>query len=214
MNKEEWLIKRTKGIGGSDCACILGLNPYKSNVDLWEEKTGLKKKTNISNPATIYGTKAESHLISLFALDYPNYEVKHEDFDIMTSDEKEYIQGSFDGRLLDLETNKKGVLEIKTCTVRNRSMLAKWQGNKIPDNYFCQILHYMIVNPEFEFARLRVLLRFEAWADVPYRAEIKDYNILRKEVQKDIDYLKEKEIDFWENYVIPQKKPNLIINFD
>ena len=34
-SRKEWLGKRSKYIGGSDCACILGLNPYKSNVDLY-----------------------------------------------------------------------------------------------------------------------------------------------------------------------------------
>ncbi len=43
MNKEEWLEERKNGIGGSDAATILGLNPYKTNIDLWEEKTGRKE---------------------------------------------------------------------------------------------------------------------------------------------------------------------------
>ena len=32
--REEWLKARTL-IGGSDAACILGKNPWKSNVELW-----------------------------------------------------------------------------------------------------------------------------------------------------------------------------------
>lgn len=216
MNKEEWLKKRTQGIGGSDCACILGLNPYKSRVQLWEEKIGLAPHTGIHNDATEYGNFAEPHIISLFALDYPQYKVTHEDFDIMANDEKEYIQGSFDGRLLDKKTGRKGVLEIKTCTIRNSTMLDKWKGNNIPDNYFCQVLHYMLVNPEFEFAKLRAYLRFEEIKDLnkPFRGEIRDYTIERKEVKEDLKILKEKEVDFWENYVIPKKRPSEIINFD
>ena len=31
MTREEWLEERKNGIGGSDAATILGLNPYKSN---------------------------------------------------------------------------------------------------------------------------------------------------------------------------------------
>lgn len=34
---EEWLKARTK-IGGSDASAIMGMNPYKSNVELWKEK--------------------------------------------------------------------------------------------------------------------------------------------------------------------------------
>ena len=40
MERDAWLLERTKGIGGSDVATVLGLNPYKTPLSLWEEKTG------------------------------------------------------------------------------------------------------------------------------------------------------------------------------
>jgi putative phage-type endonuclease len=40
MNREEWLEVRKKGIGSSDAAAAVGLNPYKSQLELWMEKTG------------------------------------------------------------------------------------------------------------------------------------------------------------------------------
>ena len=40
MPREEWLVLRRKGIGGSDAAAILGLNPWKTPMDIWLEKTG------------------------------------------------------------------------------------------------------------------------------------------------------------------------------
>lgn len=40
-NREEWLAMRLKvGIGGSEAGCVLGLNPWKSNLDLYREKIG------------------------------------------------------------------------------------------------------------------------------------------------------------------------------
>ena len=30
MERDAWLLERTKGIGGSDVATVLGLNPYKT----------------------------------------------------------------------------------------------------------------------------------------------------------------------------------------
>ena len=36
----EWLQARSYGIGGSDASAILGMNPYKTNIELFEEKTG------------------------------------------------------------------------------------------------------------------------------------------------------------------------------
>lgn len=37
---DAWLKARMYGIGGSDASAIVGMNPYKSNIDLFEEKTG------------------------------------------------------------------------------------------------------------------------------------------------------------------------------
>ena len=48
-NREQWLKARQKGIGGSDAAAVLGLSPWKSNVRLWEEKTGLREPEDISD---------------------------------------------------------------------------------------------------------------------------------------------------------------------
>ena len=39
-NHKEWLKNRTYGIGGSDASAIVGMNPYKTNIELFEEKTG------------------------------------------------------------------------------------------------------------------------------------------------------------------------------
>lgn len=36
----EWLAERRKGIGGSDIATLLGINPYQSEYELWLDKTG------------------------------------------------------------------------------------------------------------------------------------------------------------------------------
>ena len=43
MARDDWLQERSKGIGGSDVATVLGLNPYKTPLSLWEEKTGKTK---------------------------------------------------------------------------------------------------------------------------------------------------------------------------
>ena len=32
MSKNEWIKRRKEGIGGSDAASVLGLNPYKSSI--------------------------------------------------------------------------------------------------------------------------------------------------------------------------------------
>jgi putative phage-type endonuclease len=40
LNRQQWLEIRRGGIGSSDAAAAVGLNPYKSQLELWLEKTG------------------------------------------------------------------------------------------------------------------------------------------------------------------------------
>lgn len=40
MTSEEWLSYRQSGIGGSETATVLGLNPYKASIELFYEKLG------------------------------------------------------------------------------------------------------------------------------------------------------------------------------
>jgi len=40
LSRDEWLTVRKKGIGSSDAAAAVGLNPYQSQLELWMVKTG------------------------------------------------------------------------------------------------------------------------------------------------------------------------------
>lgn len=40
LSREDWLSVRKGGVGSSDAAAAVGLNPYKSQLELWMEKTG------------------------------------------------------------------------------------------------------------------------------------------------------------------------------
>ncbi|MEN7528919.1 lambda-exonuclease family protein [Cupriavidus sp. DL-D2] len=48
LPREDWLEVRKRGIGGSDAAAAVGLNPYKSQLELWLEKTG--RDAELSKP--------------------------------------------------------------------------------------------------------------------------------------------------------------------
>nr|WP_315232899.1 YqaJ viral recombinase family protein [uncultured Albidiferax sp.] len=40
LSRDQWLSVRKGGIGSSDAGSAVGLNPYKSQLELWMEKTG------------------------------------------------------------------------------------------------------------------------------------------------------------------------------
>ncbi|VCU72504.1 YqaJ-like viral recombinase domain protein [Pigmentiphaga humi] len=48
IERDDWLEVRKAGIGGSDAAAAVGLNPYKSALALWLEKTG--RDANLEKP--------------------------------------------------------------------------------------------------------------------------------------------------------------------
>lgn len=74
---DSWLNAR-HGIGGSDASAVLGLNPYKTNIELYLEKTGQRTAPDISDKDYVkYGHDAEPLLRSLFALDHPEYKVEY-----------------------------------------------------------------------------------------------------------------------------------------
>lgn len=64
---KKWLKVRNMGIGGSDAAVIMGLNPYKSPYQLWLEKTGQAEPPDLSGNQRVYwGSKNEPNIADWF----------------------------------------------------------------------------------------------------------------------------------------------------
>ena len=144
-NRDEWLQNRFKGIGGSEASAIVGMNPYMDNIKLWNIKTGQIVPEDISDkPYVKYGTNAEEHLRALFALDFPQYKVEYVDNNSYFNDKYPFALASLDGTLIEKETGRKGILEIKTTEILQSMQKEKW-NQRIPDNYYIQVLHYILV---------------------------------------------------------------------
>lgn len=205
-NEEAWKTGRMNGIGGSDASAIVARNPYKTNLELFEEKTGRAQAPDISDkPYVQYGKQAEEHIRELFKLDYPCYKVEHHEFRILQSKANPFMQASLDGELTDPD-GRRGVLEIKTTNILQSMQREKW-NDRIPDNYYIQVLHYLLVTG-YEFAVLRAHL-ISAWGN-DIRITVKHYFIERNEVEDDLQYLQEEEIKFW-GFVMSGRKPPLLL---
>lgn len=204
---DEWLKNRTVGIGGSDAAAILGISPFKTNIDLWLEKTGQKEPDDISDDEKVkYGHDAEDSIRKLFMLDHPEYELFHDEYMILQNTKYPFMQASLDGELTEIATGRKGIYEGKTTEIMNKNMLDEWK-NGIPNHYYTQCLHYLIVT-EYDFVWLRAKLKF-VWDSE--RQEIKDYYFTREEVLDDMKYLLEKEEKFWNENILKGVRPGLIL---
>lgn len=204
-SREAWLKHRSR-IGGSDASAIVGLNPYKTNTDLYLEKTGQKESPDISDkPYVLYGTKAEEHLRELFRLDFPQYQVQYFDNNMYLNSKYPFAHASLDGELTD-EDGRRGILEIKTTNILQSMQKEKWR-DRIPDNYFIQVLHYLMVT-EFDFVVLKAQLKSEFGGQI--YLQTKHYFIERSEVVGDIEYLAEEEAKFWK-CVQAKRMPDLIL---
>lgn len=205
-SRSGWLEHRT-GIGGSDAASILGLNPWTTNLDIYNYKTGRDIPPDISKKEVVkFGHEAEASIRRLYALDHPEMKVEYKANNSWTNEDLPWAQASLDGWLTDKD-GRFGILEIKTTEIMRDRDWDKWKGH-IPQNYFCQTLHYMAVL-EAQFVELRAYIRYHSQGEK--RIAIRDYHIERTDVVEDIEFLIEKERDFWENHVEKKIPPALIL---
>lgn len=193
-NHAEWLkARRRQGIGGSEAGCVLGVNKYQSNVDLWELKTGRRQPADLSdNPAVQFGKFAEPHLRELFKQDFPEFTVDYHEFDMYCNDRYPFIFATLDGEITAPDGTR-GILEIKTTTIQNSKQWDEWEG-RIPDSYYAQILHQLAATG-WDFAILKAYIRY--YRDGELKVSIRHYRINRKDVESDIEYLITEECKFW-----------------
>lgn len=124
---EEWLTARKTRIGGSEIASILRISPYKTRMELWEEKTGDTRPASISHmPHVQRGILAEpiarDMIASELGVNYTTPTCVHVKYG--------YLVGSVDGLCED------HVLEIKTMSKAKHIEAA---AGVIPQYYVCQL---------------------------------------------------------------------------
>ena len=198
---EEWLQHRKKGLGASDAGTIIGVNKWKSNVDLFREKTGIKEAEDISDkPKVKLGHDEEPLIRALFALENPEYLVEYESpFKMIFNSTHSFLFCTPDGELTERETGRRGGLEIKTTEIMNSAQWKDWD-NQVPQTYYSQVCHQMLATG-WDFVILKARIRY--WKDGELRIAERQYKIEREDAQADMDYLLEKEIEFWKSWHAP-----------
>ena len=194
---DEWLRERQNGLGASDAGSIIGVSPWKTNVQLWAEKTGQREPEDISEkPPVKYGHDAEPHIRALFALDHPKLKVEYTNpYKIIRNDVHPFIFCTPDGELWDPETGRHGGLEIKTTEILSSYKWKEWKDGNIPQTYYAQVLHQMIATG-WDFVWLVAQIK---WTDRDGNLIkiTREYYIDRNDVQEDIDHLTPSLIEFW-----------------
>lgn len=205
-SREEWLKERSLRIGGSDASAVLGLNPYRTNMELWQIKTGQLTPEDISDkPYVRFGMEAERHIRELFKLEHPQYKVFYEENNLWVNDKYPFGHYSADGWIID-EDGRLGVWECKTTNILQSMQKEKWK-ERLPDNYYIQLLHGLLIM-EADFAVLKARLKYEFGGEI--YVQVKHYHLERAEVEEDIKILEEAERVFFRQ-VLEKKRPARIL---
>ena len=138
LSKEEWLRYRKQGIGGSDVSCILGINKWKSEIELWLDKTNQTNAPVEENEAMQWGTIMEPIIRNHFAEVTGKAVVELKA--MLQHPEHPFMLADVDGVTVD-DSGNPAILEIKTASEFKRS---DWDEG-VPAYYQTQVQHYLCV---------------------------------------------------------------------
>ena len=138
LTREQWLQLRRNGIGGSDASVIMGKNPYRSILQLWEDKTGKLPVTDNENEYTYWGNVMEPIIRKEF-MNRTGLKVRQKHAMIFHPDYP-YLFADVDGIATD-ERGEKCIFEAKTAS---QYKAEQWE-NGVPEEYILQVQHYLEV---------------------------------------------------------------------
>jgi putative phage-type endonuclease len=134
QGSDAWKRARTHRVGGSDIAVIMRISPYKTRLQLWEERTGRRPTADISRLAHVQrGIKAEPIARGML-------EKRHQvtySTPVLIHPKHEWAVASLDGICTD------HTLEIKTMGAEKHLDV---RDGIIPDYYRAQVLWGLCVS--------------------------------------------------------------------
>jgi len=194
----EWLAWRLHGLGSSDAAAIIGMNPYRTALDVFDDKTG-RAFPEIENAAMTAGKEAEPVIRSAWELftgkTYTPTCAIHNDYDC--------IRASFDGYCADdgsiIEIKHSNYTKLSECLAKQSVDALK----KTYPQYYAQTQHLMLVS-DAEYCDLVTISP--------------DQQLLSLRIDRDdafiYDLLLPSCIAFWNDNVLADVAPELYATID
>lgn len=187
-----WLKHRSRGLGGTDVAAVLGANPWRTPLEVFLDKTQPQPDNMRDNWAMRRGRHLERLLVDEYARRHPGA-ILDKPPALLAHPEHPWLRASLDhlAHHPDLGTV---VVEVKTCGLR---AAPDWWGGAIPDHYAIQVLTYLCVTGLDEAHVIadvagdveeRVIYRDPVWeaAAIPILAEFWDH--VQAGTPVDVDY--------------------------
>ena len=186
LDKESWLKYRKQGIGGSDAGAVCGLNPYRTAIQVYYDKTS-DSIEDVDNEAMRQGRELEEYVARRFC-EACGKKVRRAN--AMFYDEKNPFMLADVDRMI---VGENAGLECKTASPYSEE---RWRDDKIPLSYQLQCYHYMSV------------CNADSWyiAVLIYGRDFKYYRIERDD--EVIENMIRIEKEFWNEYVLKQVIPD------
>lgn len=192
---DEWLKSREAGIGSSEVATILGMNPYETPYQLWLRKTGRVQGEERENFLMKAGHYLED-AISRFCADEAG-------LDIVKSSASEFIVVDKEKPFMRVSPDRYAFPTGERHTSDNKVIIECKSTQKPvdPDNissyWFCQTSYQMHVT--------RIRTAYVAWL-----TQGRDFGYKMLSYDKDFCLFIEEEVErFWTDCVIGGKEPAL-----
>ena len=197
QTREEWLKHRQHGIGGSDIASMLGINPFHSPLALyWDKVSEIKEEEGENVPAEV-GTALEpfmkKKLLNWIWNNKKDRKVRIDDCKYILQHHKNPLAlANVDG-IIEWEDGELCVAEYKTTNERNYKL---WEGDNIPDYYYLQTQWYLYTTG-LEICYLAFLIGNRKF----------DVKIIERN-DAVIEQLVKQTNDFWNNFIISKIPPS------
>lgn len=133
---QQQLDERLNYITGSDASVICGVNPFKSKLKLWYEKTRLIEQEEVNNRFIKAGNYLEPVILQWFS-DETGLNVTPGNDSLIVHPEHKFMAGNIDGFI----RSENMVFEAKTSAYGHG--FGPQGSFEIPDHYLCQIVHYV-----------------------------------------------------------------------
>ena len=179
--------ERRTGLGGSDAAAALGLSPWQTQHDLWEQKTGLAPPLLQTEPM-LWGKLLEDTIRREYAR-RTGYEVQPVQ-EMIRHPKHSWMFAHVDG---EVRAERRTILEVKTT--RDARGWGEPDTDDIPVPYLTQVHHYLSVT-EAEVCDVAVLIGGQ---------DFRLYQVFRDtEIEQQ---LIEREAEFWRHVVDNEPPP-------
>lgn len=179
MGREEWLLFRKRGIGGSDAAAVCGLNPYSSPLQVYLDKTGADIGDH-DNEAMRQGRDLEDYVARRF-MEATGLKVRRANA-IYYDEKRPFMLADADRLIVGQDAG----LECKTVSPYNADA---WKDGRIPLHYQIQCYHYMSVfGADKWYIAALIFGRDFLVREIPYDLEI-------------VRNIRQMETDFWRGHV-------------